>query len=329
MIKNIVVIQSKYQLDLFVAIKKIKDIENIYCVIPTRMKTYIKSYMGFSSVVIYDSSLDSRCNRFIRSRKEIKALKKYVVNYEVSSKDVLWIANDENQIDQCLYNIVKFENVKFFEDGIGSYLCTKFMNYNRGWIYILKRIKTYIYYFPYYRALYGCGGNIASKEGYSYHMGAFPMQPIMTKNVVDKEYTFNGDHSFAPDDSVVIIGQPLVAAGFFSEFEYINYVKYIIDIIVPGREVIYRLHPLERDTKYLEGLNIDIQASDGIPVEDFVFFSGQRLSVYSFVSTSLLHINAFLNVDEVVAIQSYKNSSLKEAYALLRRFGVRILKINI
>lgn len=328
--KNIVVILSQYQFQLFLMIQKQKEIKNVYYIAPSRLKEVIAgSAEGYMGVYFYDSGCEGEKITFRVARKIIKNLKEFLNAQQFSKEDTMWTGNDENQIDQCVYNIVRFEFVNFIEDGIGSYVSHRLMKYNYGALNLLRKAMQVVFYFPYYRAFYGCGGNISANEGYSYHSKAFPMQKNINRVVLNREYmSSSGMTPLAPDDAVIFIGQPLVSAGYFSSSEYVKCLMGIRDRVGEGKVIIYRAHPSEGNVGYIEETGFKVERYDGLPVEDYLNLSGKNLKVFSFLSTSLLHINKLDNVDEVVALRSKKTEMLVPYYELISSFGIKVLDID-
>mgnify|MGYP001252650577 FL=1 len=321
--KVLAVIISQYQLELFLQANANCKLDQVYYITSRFLVDRIKVFAASSSILIFDDK-PSKIS-FIKARREINGIKRFIKDKGISEDDLLWIANDEHQIDQCVYNLVGFKHVNMLEDGLGSYIKHKLFKYDNGFIFIAKKVKQIVNYFPYYRAFYGCGCNIKASQIYSYQAAAFPMQNTPVRYIFEKKYEAPKCDVLAPAGSVIFIGQPLIQGGYLTETEYIRYIKYVRDILEPGGNIIYRAHPLEKKLNYLEGLGVTIMKSDFVPVESYIYYSGSGLSVYSFLSTSLLHIKKFKNVDKLISLKPSNKKKLEPYYSFLHDFGVEVV----
>lgn len=323
--KNIVIILSSYQLKVFLKVVEKKNLHGFICITSYSLLGLVKDSNFFSIVYCYDNFLGSL--NIFPARKIVRNLKCFLNKYKFNGNDVLWTANDEHPIDQCVKNLIGFENIIFFEDGIGSYITSKLFNYNKGFFSILIKLRKFFFYFPYYRALYGMGGNFDCKEGYSFNPGAYPMQKNIKNFVIDVTYRFQDDIALASDKSVIFIGQPLVELKLMSKYQYIKYIKYIIDTLEVGCNFIYKPHPLERNISYLKSQGVKVYKSHGVLVEDYIYSSGDCLRVYSFLSTTLLNVKSLKNVSKVVAIKAVELKKSNEYYHFLSKSGIEVLNI--
>lgn len=324
-VKNVVVVLTKYQLDMFLKAKKHADLNEIFFIVPKSLSSHLNKIEGVNESYIYD--FPKRYISFYRARALIKEAKEIIRVCNLSNNDKFWIANDCNPLVQIINSIVKFKRVYLIEDGIGSYVKHKFMGYDKGTISFLKTLKLLLYFFPYYKSFYNVGGGVKAVYGYSYNSGAYPMQKNIKKVVLAKELERLSIDSLAADNSVVFIGQPLVGMRFLKRLEYLSYIKYVMNGIGDGYDFIYRPHPAELDTTYLEEQGVKVVRSKGESVEDYIFSSGKNISVYSFVSTSLLHVINFENVKKAVAIKTRRMKGVNSYYSILLKSGVEVLEV--
>src|SRR5690554_1130138 len=148
--KNVTVIMSQYQLDLFLAIQKREGVRNVYCITSSSMENKVRNrLMECKGLCVYDAGFENSKLSYRVARSTIKRVKLFLLESGVSANDVFWSANDEHQVDQCVYNIVKFSEVNLIEDGLGSYVTHKVMKYNCGVYSIARRVAQILLYFPY------------------------------------------------------------------------------------------------------------------------------------------------------------------------------------
>lgn len=323
--KSVVILNSKYQLDFFIRVQDKHKIKNIYLIIPPNLLTNISLIKNIKKH--YVMRKDNKYMTFLRARSIIKQVR-YIIGFlELNKYDTLWTSNDENATVQCFYNMVKFEQVSFIEDGLGSYLAGSFLSYDYGLINLLKKLKSFLYFFPYYKAFYSIGGNVKANECFSYNEGAYPRQESAKKNIVEIKLVKLSDIPLANKGSTIFIGQPLYSYGFISFSEYIKYINHIRFVLEPDSHFIYKPHPSEVDvTPFLEQ-GITVYENGGQRLEDFIYSSSESLKVYGFFSTALINILKLGNVEKVVSIRCIDTALYRKAYRLLENSGIKVIDI--
>jgi hypothetical protein len=319
--KNIVLLQTKYQINFFLKVKEREELTNILLIVPKEQARIAKISLGSENCFFY--SLEPGYINPFKIRGLINNLRKMVEELSINQHDNLWIANDDHPVVQCLYNIVNFERVIITEDGLGSYVESSFMNYDEGLVAILKKIKKIFYFFPHYRAWFSVGANISGAIGYSTYDGSFPMQSNIEIRKIGTSHRRILNFDLMRDGSVIFVGQPLVEEKWLSQSQYLSYINYAFENS-KGKDFIYVPHPRERNVKKIKEEGFEVFFNNDVHVEDYIYSSGKDLHVYGFFSTALCHVSRLQNVTKVVSLMAPGGIKGRGVKSIMRRFGVEL-----
>lgn len=319
---KIALILTKYQLHVLIAAVGIDNLKKFIIVTPSNMKHIFEGIEDKANIELVN--IDPGYVTFKSSRLIIKKTKE-MANKDFFNFKEFWVANDFYPFAQCMKSVFKFKNIVLLEDGLGTYIKQKPFSAHRGLFAIIRQLKLLVYFFPYYRAIYSASGNFKAQVGYAYNKNAFPMHSNIEVIKITPNYKKAKLKKPAPDKATIFIGQPLVNMRMMKKSKYLSIVLRLKSMSKGA--FIYKRHPAETDCTWLERAGIEVDRQDNIPVEEYVVSSGQSLSVYGFVSTSMMHIVDFENVDNVVSLKLGSNS-LKQYHKALEHLGVHVKDVE-
>ncbi len=321
---NLCFVYTKYQYDVFQSVKKSHNVDgDVYFIAPDKLR---RIFINDSESAFFFLSED-RGVSFRQARELINEIKFLSRNFR-SEPVMLWLASDDHPVGQVLLRNLDIDAVMLLEDGIGSYIKHKPFSLDRGLRGFLGRIKNFIFYFPHYRALYGCGGNVRAERCFAYSEYAFPLQRNRPQVIV---YSFSATSDqvryWLPSGSIIVIGQPLAMDCGLPISTYFSILQTAVCKISggPPPNVYYKPHPRE-DCRALLPLLQEARweiFDVNLPAEDLLFFcNNKQLKIVSFVSTALINLKGQLGLDCLYFISS-RSLKLPSGYrSSLRRVGV-------
>ena len=142
---------------------------------------------------------------------------------------------------------------------------------------------------------------------FSYHKGAFPHQPNVERIVLDRENIENPIIEL-DNNSLIVVGQPIVELGFVSAFDYLEMISNAISHISHIKKInkiFYKPHPLEKIKKRLPDDFFLLESA--INIEDLINSSDEtNISFIGFYSTALINIAESNKANDVFFIRSRK-----------------------
>jgi len=325
--KNVVILTTAFQCEIFNSVLKKEEIPNLLIIYCSQLNInswpLLKKCNNKSTLCLPKEYLT-----FKRARSLIKQAKTLHKDLDLEPTDTLWFANDADPFTQALYKNVGFKETRVLEDGLGAYVQPSFLAWRGGLISLLRRLKLILYLFPYYRAFYSICGNIKADFGYSYNKMAYPKIYNIKLITIEKQTIEQKVKNPAADKDIVFIGQPFIEKRRICRQKYLEHILFVKKKYANEKnKLIYRPHPGEStDTlSYLESNGIIVNYESGISAEEYIYSSGNNLIIAGIASTSLIYVRNMENVEKVISTRIPNVRGLELHYTALARLGVEVI----
>lgn len=323
--RNIFFVNTRYQLEVALDVIDSESVTDCVFLGPSELSGVMESLLPDEVNRIFVDGVNEKFG-FLGARKILKEMKGKLERISTEQFD-LWLANDDHVLGQFILNFLHIRHVYLFEDGMGSYIEHKPMMLDHGLRGFLSKVKKIAYFAPYYRSFFRFGEGVKAKRCYSYNLPCFPSQDPRYSVQITRRLR-NGlllNRSF-PENSVLIVGQPLVEMGMVSKDDYHYLLMRAMERYVDHSYFIYKPHPREVNLSDLPA-GISLVLDTEISAEEEIMSCEKKLSVCGFFSTVLLNCAASVNVNDVVAIKSTSVRAPADVYEVLRSVGCEIVDV--
>lgn len=291
------------------------------------------------TLVVFDKSLSNFNHKnvevklfqyeFKRSISHARRSKKSLTEFANSALskryEKLLISNDLDFRVQILLNQINFKNLYLFEDGLASYIPTKFK-------------KEMIFRLLFYRFtlglskvnITGIGHSKNVKGYYCFSIDAFPWAENSKKIILSQKHV--DQRNKTSSSTILFIGQPFIEDQLFSDKCYFSLVEKAFKSQIDIKERIYIQHPRESDVitqrikreMKVRGLDTTIKKLDGIIEEEVENLPYKPSLIVGISSTALLNLYNQTNykIKIIDCTDITRNHSILNSQKILRNSGI-------